>query len=266
MQNLIITLIQTDLAWENPQVNFTALEKRMNTISEKTDLIILPEMFATGFSMNADQIAQDMDGKAVTWIRGQADHRQCDITGSLSIREHGHFYNRLIWAKPGGQVLTYDKKHLFRYAGEEKIYTAGDKQLSVDLKGWKIRPFICYDLRFPLWCRNWHNAYDLAVYVANWPAKRAGHWKTLLLARAIENQCYVVGVNRVGTDGNGLAYSGDSAVIDPLGNTLFQGSEKETVHTISLSFDVLQEYRRTFPAWMDADCPFTAPMSPHLRE
>ncbi len=253
MQHLNITLIQTDLVWEDSGRNLSAIEKKIDGIREETQLIILPEMFATGFSMDAAKIAQDMDGSAVSWLVDQARRKKTDIVGSLAIRENGRFHNRLIWAEPGGGLLTYDKKHLFRYAGEEKIYTAGDRHLSVDLHGWKIRPFICYDLRFPIWTRNLNNAYDVALYIANWPARRSHHWKALLPARAIENQCYVVGVNRVGTDGNGLSYSGDSTVIDPMGNALFQKSDEETVHTVELSFEILQKYRRTFPAWMDAD-------------
>ncbi|MFZ5568950.1 MAG: amidohydrolase [Thermodesulfobacteriota bacterium] len=258
MRNLKITVIQTDLSWEDSQRNLAGIGEKLQGLGEETHLIILPEMFATGFSMNAASIAQDMQGPAVAWLLEQAEKSKADIAGSLAVREKGRFFNRLIWVRPSGDILTYDKKHLFRYAGEEKVYTAGDRLLTVELNGWRIRPFICYDLRFPCWCRNWNKAYDLAVYVANWPAKRAAHWKALLPARAIENQCYVAGVNRVGTDGNGMTYSGDSAVIDPLGTTLFQKSSLESVQTVELSLALLREYRQHFPAWMDADDPAPA--------
>jgi predicted amidohydrolase len=155
--------------------------------------------------------------------------------------------------KPDGRLFTYDKKHLFRFAGEEKVYSAGIENITVELKGWKIRPFICYDLRFPAWTRNINNQYDIALFIANWPEKRSMHWKSLLQARAIENQCYVIGVNRVGNDGNDLFYSGDSSVIDPLGKIIFQKHEEECTYTTALSFNTLENYRKAFPAWMDSD-------------
>ncbi len=253
MRDLKITLIQTSLFWENIESNISLFDEKIDGIRDETDLIVLPEMFTTGFSMNAEKLAEDMGGKAVKWLKEKSRSRQTDITGSMIIRENGKYFNRLLWAKPDETLSYYDKRHLFRMTGEEKVYSEGDINITVELKGWKIRPFICYDLRFPCWTRNHNNSYDVAVFVANWPEKRSYHWKTLLLARAIENQCYVIGVNRVGKDGNGYYHSGDSSVIDPAGNIIFRKQDEESIYTASLSYPVLQEYRKSFPAWMDAD-------------
>ena len=190
---------------------------------------------------------------AVTWLRNKSAAIRKDLTGSVMIREKNRFYNRLVWAKPNGSMVTYDKKHLFAYAGEDKVYTAGTSRVLVELNGWRIRPFICYDLRFPIWCRNLDLVYDLALFVANWPEKRSAHWRALLPARAIENQAYVIGVNRVGSDGNNYEHRGDSAVIDPLGTVLFEQSWEECIHTVTLPGKPLAEYRSQFPAWRDAD-------------
>ena len=225
----------------------------MDAISEPTQLIVLPEMFSTGFSMHATQCAEAMGGRAVLWLQAKAAAKAVHIAGSLMIKAQGRFYNRLVWAHPDGALTTYDKKHLFRYAGEEKVYAAGDRQVTIAVDNWRIRPFICYDLRFPIWCRNLNNAYDLALFVANWPARRAAHWKALLRARAIENQAYVIGVNRVGVDGNGHAYSGDSAAISPSGEVMFEKNDEECTPTLRFSRKTLEDYRATFPAWMDAD-------------
>jgi predicted amidohydrolase len=181
-----------------------------------------------------------------------------DITGSLVIREGGSYVNRLVWVKPSGEMFLYDKKHLFRYAGEEKIFTPGKKPIIVETLGWKIRPFVCYDLRFPIWTRNLNQAYHAALFTANWPSGRSAHWRALLTARAIENQAYVVGVNRVGTDGNGLTYTGDSRVIDPLGTLVFDHTAEPVVHTVALSGRLLGECRASFPAWMDQDLDMVA--------
>lgn len=253
MPDLTITLIQSELQWEKIQPNLDHFDARIDTVDQETDLIILPEMLSTGFSMQAEELAEEMDGAAVTWMRKKATATGTVITGSVMIWEEGRFYNRLIWARPDGTMETYDKKHLFRYAGEEKVYTPGDRRLTVELNGWKIRPFICYDLRFPMWTRNLNNAYDMAVYVANWPERRSMHWRTLLRARAIENQAFVAAVNRVGRDGNGIEYSGDSAVIDPLGNVLFEETKDPCLTTHRLSMETLTNYRQQFPAWKDAD-------------
>ncbi len=253
MQDLKVTLIQTEPAWEDIHANLALFDKKINTINEETDLIVLPEMFTTGFSRNVTELAQDMSGTAVSWMLRKAEQENADITGSVIIKEKGAFFNRLLWAKPDGGMFSYDKKHLFRMSGEEKIFSPGKERLVVELHGWRIMPFICYDLRFPRWTRNTDNIYDLALFVANWPEERSEHWRVLLQARAIENQSYVVGVNRIGVDGNQYAFSGDSSVIDPLGNILFHKKNKESVYTIALSRDVLQDYRENFPAWMDAD-------------
>lgn len=253
MQDLNIALIQTDLAWEDPAANLARLDRHIARIPADTHLIVLPEMFATGFSMRADRLAQSMDGPAVAWMRSRSRQTGADIAGSLIIVADGAYFNRLIWAQPDGALATYDKKHLFRYAGEEKIYTPGAQRLLVDCHGWRIRPFICYDLRFPIWTRNLRNTYDAAVFVANWPERRAAHWNALLRARAIENQCYVAGVNRVGMDGNGYRYRGDSSVYDPMGRLVIKERTEEAIVSAVMSAHTVADYRRWFPAWMDAD-------------
>ena len=253
MQDLTVTLIQTQLVWEDIDANLAALDKKIDDISETTDVIILPETFTTGFTMNASKVAEPMSGSAVSWIVHKSRQKNAHILGSVIIEEGGKYFNRLLWAQPDGGLATYDKKHLFRMAGEHKVFSPGNGHLTVEVKGWKLRTFICYDLRFPVWVRNIANEYDVAVFVANWPARRAPHWKLLMPARAVENQVYVVGVNRVGEDGNGIAYSGDSAVIDPLGNILFQQAYIPCTHTAKLSYDRIREYRETFAVWRDAD-------------
>ncbi|MDY6791022.1 MAG: amidohydrolase [Thermodesulfobacteriota bacterium] len=253
MRDLKITLIQTKPVWEDINDNLALFDEKILRISEKTDLIILPEMFTTGFSMNAANLAQDMNGSSIKWLQEKSKKTNADITGSIIIKSGGKYFNRLLWAKPDGHLFAYDKKHLFRFAGEDKVYSAGDKNITVELNGWKIRPSICYDLRFPVWTRNIKNRYDVAIFIANWPETRSMHWKSLLQARAIENQCYVIGVNRVGTDGNDLFYSGDSSVIDPRGKIIFQQHDEECTYTTALSFHLLEDYRKAFPAWMDAD-------------
>ncbi len=253
MQDLNITIIQSNLIWEDIESNISVFDEKIDSIGKKTDIIVLPEMFTTGFSMNAKNLAQEMDGISVAWLKDKSRSKEVDITGSMIIKEDGKYFNRLLWAKPDGTLLHYDKKHLFRMTGEEKVYSEGEEKLTVELNGWKIRPFICYDLRFPCWTRNFNKAYDVAVFIANWPEARSYHWEILLLARAIENQCYIIGVNRVGKDGNGYNYIGSSSVIDPAGNILFRKQNKEFIHTAKLSYSVLQEYRKSFPAWMDAD-------------
>ena len=253
MQDLTVTLIQTELFWEDIDANIRLFDEKIDGIVEETDLIILPEMFSTGFTMNAENCAQGMGDSAVSWIIEKSRQKATDIAGSVIIREDGKYYNRLIWAKPGGDVFTYDKEHLFRLAGEEKIYSATHRKITVTLNGWKIRPFICYDLRFPIWTRNIVPLYDLAIFVANWPEKRSAHWRLLLQARAVENQSYVIGVNRVGEDGNGYPHSGDSAVLDPQGHIIFEKRHEACIFTTTLSREKMEKYRKYFPAWMDAD-------------
>lgn len=262
MQDLTITLIQTALTWEDVEANLDRLTSKLGNIGRPTDLIVLPEMFSTGFSMNAPLLAEPMTGKALTWLGHMAAAKNAVVTGSLMIQDNGRYYNRLIWAQPDGTVAKYDKKHLFRYAGEEKVFTAGNQRISCMLKGWRIRPFICYDLRFPVWTRNLGKAYDLALFVANWPARRAMHWQTLLRARAIENQAYVIGVNRVGLDGKGLTYDGHSAVIAPTGEPLFKPIGDERIFTVTLDGGLLERYREEFPVWMDADEKMVLPDQP----
>jgi len=253
MRDLTITVIQEKLVWEDIEANITVFDKTLDTLKAKTDLIVLPEMFTSGFSMNAEKLAQTMSGPAVTWLCEKAGAIQADIVSSVIIKEQGRFFNRLLWVKPDGSLMSYDKRHLFRMADEDKVYTAGHQKLIVELYGWKISPFICYDLRFPIWTRNLNNAFDAAIFIANWPEVRAHHWKSLLRARAIENQCYTIGVNRVGTDGNNISYSGDSSIIDPLGNISFQSAHASCTYTTVLSAATLEMVREKFPVWMDAD-------------
>nr|CBX27443.1 UPF0012 hydrolase yafV [uncultured Desulfobacterium sp.] len=253
MRDLNITVVQSKIFWEDIESNLSDFDKKIDSIMEKTDLIVLPEMFTTGFSMNAKKLAREMGDASVEWLKNKSCSKWVDITGSMIIKEGGKYFNRLLWAKPDGTLLYYDKKHLFRMTGEEKVYREGNNNLTVELNGWKIRPFICYDLRFPCWTRNFNKAYDVAVFVANWPEARSYHWETLLLARAIENQCYVIGVNRVGKDGNGYNHIGNSSIIDPAGNIMFRKQNEECIYTSTLSYSILEEYRKSFPAWMDAD-------------
>ncbi len=253
MSNLTVTLVQSDLAWEAIDTNLAMFDATIDAIERPTDLIVLPEMFSTGFSMRPDQLAEPMEGRAVTWLRHKARGKGVAITGSLMIEADGAFYNRLVWAAPDGGLAFYDKKHLFRYAGEQKVYTAGQGKITLTFKGWRIRPFICYDLRFPIWTRNLNNAYDLALFVSNWPARRSAHWRALLRARAIENQAYVIGVNRVGDDGKGLYHDGCSAAITPDGEVLFEARHSATTCTLTLCRERLERYRADFPAWMDQD-------------
>ncbi len=228
-------------------------DRKLDALAEETDLVVLPEMFSTGFSMTPGPVAETMDSDTVKWLGTKASALGAHLVGSVMITENGKFYNRFMWATPSGKLHFCDKRHLFRMAGEEKVYTGGKKLLTVAVNGWNIRPFVCYDLRFPAWSRNLNNAYDAAIFVANWPAKRAEHWQALLTARAIENLSYVIGVNRVGRDGNGMAHSGDSTVIDPVGNKLFEIHDAAALRTVTLSREILEKWRRDFPAWMDAD-------------
>lgn len=255
--SLTITLIQTDLAWEDKTANLNMLEYKIRTLKERTELVILPEMFTTGFSMKPEQFAETMDGESVEWMRKTAKEAKIILTGSLIIKEHDNYYNRLIWMLPNGEYGYYDKRHTFGYAEEDKHYTAGNKRLIASVKGWKINLQVCYDLRFPVWARQTPNEtsaeYDVLIYVANWPDRRNHAWKTLLCARAIENQCYVVGVNRVGNDGNNIYHSGDSMVIDPLGEVLYHVKDEEDIFTIALDKTHLQNIRDKFPFLKDGD-------------
>ncbi len=259
MQNLIVSLIQTDLNWENKEQNILHFTSKIKEISKETDLIVLPEMFTTGFAMEPHKLAESMGGTSMQWMHQMASDKGCVITGSIIIKENDKYFNRLIWMRPDGSYEHVDKKHLFTFAGENKHYTPGDKKLIVTLKGWKIMPLICYDLRFPVWSKNRHTAkhgfdYDCMINVANWPEKRSHVWRILLMARALENQAYVIGINRIGTDGNNIGYSGDSAVISPKGENLSNMAPfKEQTETVVMSRCELDSFRDNFRAWADWD-------------
>jgi omega-amidase len=256
MKDLRITLVQTKLHWHKPELNLPMFDALLTQVKKSsTDIILLPEMFSTGFSMQAAALAEEMDGYAVTWMKKTAKQKNAILCGSLIIKEKNKFYNRLIWMNPDGTYLVYDKRHLFRMAHEEKTYAAGKKKIIVDCKGWKICPLVCYDLRFPVWSRRTEKEnYDLLIYVANWPERRKHAWKQLLVARAIENQSYVAGLNRIGKDGNKINYTGDTAVIDPLGKKIsFTKASMTSVETVTLSAKVLQGWREQMKTWMDAD-------------
>ena len=253
---LTATIIQSALFWEDPLANLLQFEQKINAISQKTNLVILPEMFSTGFSMRAKELAETMDGPTVTWMKKMAIDYKIILTGSIIIAENQQYFNRLIWMLPNGSFGYYDKRHLFAFAGEDKHYTAGTKRLITSVNGFKIQLLVCYDLRFPVWTRQADQAnpeYDILIVVANWPATRSHAWKTLLAARAIENQCYVIGVNRVGEDGNKNYHSGDSTILDPLGNILFTQADEPVVHTIALHKENLTAIRSKFPFGKDAD-------------
>lgn len=257
MSTLSITTIQSNLIWEDKEANLRMFEQKINSIEEKAEIIILPEMFNTGFSMKPELFAENMDGESVEWMKRISQENGIVLTGSLMIEEAGNYYNRLVWMLPNGQYGYYDKRHLFAFGEENKHYKTGSKRLIASVKGWKINLMVCYDLRFPVWARQQHNEagaeYDVLIYVANWPERRSHAWKTLLCARAIENQCYVVGVNRVGNDGNNIYHSGNSLVIDPLGQVLYHMADEEDINTVILQKEKLEEVRSKFPFWKDAD-------------
>jgi len=277
MSTLTITTIQANLLWEDKAANLQMFEEKIRNIKEKTEVIVLPEMFSTGFSMQTEKLAEKMDGPSVTWMKKLSAEKRVILTGSLIIEEEGHFYNRLIWMLPNGQYGFYDKRHLFAYGSEDQHYTSGNKRLIASVKGWRVNLLVCYDLRFPVWSRQQQSIasttpgeetgpstaakinptqeaeYDLLIYVANWPERRNHAWKTLLQARAIENQCYVVGVNRVGNDGSSLYYSGDSMIVDAMGSVLYTKAHEEDVFTITLQKEQLEETRTKLPFLKDAD-------------
>jgi len=257
MASLTITLIQTDIAWQNKAANLLMLKNKIDAIEERTEIIVLPEMFSTGFTMQPELFAETMEGETMQWMKDIAATNKIILTGSIIINENNKYFNRLIWMLPNGQFGYYDKRHLFAYADEDQHYTAGNKRLIASVKGWKINLQICYDLRFPIWSRQQpgetDSEYDLLLFVANWPEKRNHAWKTLLCARAIENQCFVVGVNRVGNDGKSIYHSGNSLVIDPLGQVLYHKSDDEDVCTITLQKEDVDKVRIQFPFWKDAD-------------
>lgn len=288
MSTLTITIIQPDLRWEDKTANLQRLEEKIQGIREQTEIVVLPEMFPTGFSMKPQALAEKMDGPTIGWMKKIAAQKRIILTGSMIIEEEGNYFNRLIWMLPNGQLGYYDKRHRFAYAGEHEQYTAGHRRLIASVKGWKINLQVCYDLRFPVWSRQTPQPpapsgssvfqsegspaagpslataqpadhpspaleYDVLIYVANWPERRSHAWKTLLQARAIENQSYVVGVNRVGNDGNEIYHSGDSLIVDPLGEVLYHAPKEEAVYTYTLQREKLEEIRQRFPFWRDAD-------------
>ena len=263
MSSITITLVQTQLFWEQKEANLRLLEEKINQLQQPTHVIVLPEMFNTGFSMRPQLLAEEMNGSTVEWMKRIAAEKRVILTGSLMVKEpveapagSFRYYNRLVWMLPNGQCGVYDKRHLFGYAGEDQHFTPGNRRLVASVNGWRFHLQVCYDLRFPVWARQQSTAepeYDVLLYVANWPERRKQAWRTLLQARAIENQCYVVGVNRVGADGNGIDHSGNSMVVDPMGDILYEKEQEEDLHTITLSKEHLLEVRSKLPFLKDAD-------------
>ncbi|MBN1820526.1 MAG: amidohydrolase [Prolixibacteraceae bacterium] len=249
-ENLKITIVQFDILWEDPLGNLQKLDSLLKGLGE-TDLIILPEMFTSGFSMNPSALFEFMDGNSVQWMKNKSRDLNTAITGSLIIKDQGKMYNRALFITPDGKTEYYDKRHLYTMGDEHNHYIAGKNKLIVEYKGWKVCPLICYDLRFPVWSRNQED-YDILIYMANWPSPRHHVWKNLLAARAIENQSYCFGVNRIGSDGTGLNYLGDSAMIDAKGFGHFLGSE-EKIHSFKISFSGLHNFRKKFPLLQDKD-------------
>ncbi len=250
--NLRVTTVQSTIIWEDIDANLARFSKQIKHLKNQTDVVILPEMFTTGFSMQPAHLAESMTGKTMKWMVKQAKKINAVVTGSFIAKEDGKYYNRLVWMFPNRTFNIYDKRHLFTLAKENKHYEAGKKKLIVEWKGWKICPLICYDLRFPVWARNVEN-YDLLIYTANWPVTRSNAWKTLLEARAIENQCYVVGVNRIGKDGSDLHYSGDSSVIDFGGKVLYRATDSANVTTIEISKKAMKTFRKKLNFLDDKD-------------
>lgn len=250
MQKLKITIIQPDIVWEDIQANLDKYTAMISGVRE-TDVIVLPEMFTTGFSMKIEELKEPMDGLGVSWLKQLAKEKQAAVVGSLIIEENEKVYNRAVWVLPDGNFSIYDKHHLYTMGQEAEHYTAGNTKTIVEYKGWKFCPLICYDLRFPVWARNAED-YDVLIYMANWPSPRHHVWKNLLVARAVENQCYCIGCNRTGSDGAGLNYLGDSAMVSPKGFTKFMG-EQEGIQTFEISYGELDDFRKSFPLLNDRD-------------
>jgi len=250
MENLKITIIQPDIIWENIQANLDKYSAIIDGIVS-TDVIVLPEMFTTGFSMKPENLKERMDGISVRWMKKMANEKDASVVGSLIIEDEGVIFNRAVWVFPDGKTEFYDKRHLFRMGQEHLHYSSGIEKMIVEFKGWRFCPLICYDLRFPVWSRNDDN-YDVLIYMANWPSPRHHHWKTLLVARAVENQSFCIGVNRTGIDGSGLKYSGDSCMVSPKGFAEFLG-ENEAAKTFKISYSELHELRKNFPFLADRD-------------
>lgn len=252
MSSLTISLVQADLVWENPEANRQKIANLLNQLPQDTQIVVLPEMFTTGFSMQPAPLAETMQGPTLRWMQAQSQQLGAVITGSVIVQADGKYYNRLLWVAPDGDVQYYDKRHLFTLAGEHEQYTGGHQQLLIEYLDWRIRPQICYDLRFPVWSRN-DNDYDLLLYVANFPDKRSLAWRTLLRARAIENQAYTIGLNRVGLDGNGIYYAGDSCLIDYSGVIQEHLPARETVRTFRIEKASQQAFRKRFAFLPDRD-------------
>lgn len=258
MQDLRVSIIQSDLIWKDVEANLASFSFDIDQIEEEVDLIVLPEMFNMGFVVDPEDYAEEMEGKTMQWMREQAQLKQTVICASLIIKENENYYNRLIWMLADGSFQQYDKRHLFTMGGEHKKFNGGSVSPIIELKGWKIKPLICYDLRFPVWAKNTFSEgeyeYDLLIYIANWPAVRRDPWMSLLKARAIENQAYVIGVNRIGEDGNGLAHAGDSNIYDAKGKKLIQHpSNTEFTETLTLSKKSLCDFRAKFTVGLDWD-------------
>jgi omega-amidase len=247
-----VALIQSALVWENPEANRTYFEEEINSITEEVNLIVLPEMFTTGFTMNPSAVAETMEGKTVVWMQSLAKAKNTAITGSIVIEENSNFYNRMLFVFPSGKIEHYDKRHLFTLAGEDKVYSKGSQKLIVDYLGWKICPFVCYDLRFPVFSRNIEN-YDLLIYVASWPNTRIKAWDSLLAARAIENMSYTIGVNRTGEDKNGFAYVGHSQAVDFLGEYILEPQELEGIFFVELNKEKMMQTRSKLDFLSDRD-------------
>ena len=249
---LKVSVLQTEIVWENSHKSLENYDKAFSKLAKPVDIVVLSEMFNTGFTMNAAEVGQTMDGEAVSWLKQKSLDVEAAICASLIIVENGNFYNRFIWAENGEILTHYDKRHLFRMADEHHTFSPGTKRPEINYKGWRIMPRVCYDLRFPVWSRS--NKFDLQIYVANWPEARVSAWDKLLQARAIENQCYIIGVNRIGTDGKGIAYNGHSIIIDPKGDALTdEKNEANGWIYASLDLESLEDFRKKFPVFMDSD-------------
>lgn len=250
MQDLKITIIQPDIIWENPQANLDKYSQWIENI-EETDIILLPEMFTTGFSMKPENLKELMNGNSVAWMKKVAADKNVAVVGSLIIKENKQIFNRALWVFPDGTIQKYDKRHLFTMGQERLHYSHGEEKTIVEFKGWKFCPLICYDLRFPVWARNSED-YDVILFMSNWPSPRHHVWKNLLISRAIENQAYCFGINRTGIDGTGLSYSGDSVCVSPKGKADFMG-DKESIQTFKISYSELHNFRKSFPLLNDRD-------------
>lgn len=254
---LRIALVQTDLYWKDKTANMAMLEEKIMGFEQEVDLIVLPEMFSTGFTMDAEEVSEPMNLYTCKWMKLIAKQKKAILTGSAIIKGDGKYFNRLLWVEPNGEISWYDKRHLFRMADEDSHFSMGKERKVFECKGWRVLPQVCYDLRFPVWSRNRTQGgemeYDLQLYVASWPTPRVNAWDILLKARAVENLCYSIGVNRIGQDGNAVPYSGHSGAYDFKGEQLVFSANKEEILFVDLDYKALEDYRRKFPAWRDAD-------------